>query len=78
MKKETYLKAMEEHSEKLLSYSDELAEFIEEMLHDSCTVSDVVGVLEIGKTYALDQAKSAAGREALMDAIEKMLGDDDD
>ena len=78
MDKETYLKAMDEHGEKLYSYSDKLAEFIKEMLHDSCTVSDVVGVLEIGKIYAFEQAKSAASLDALVDALKDMCGGDDD
>lgn len=75
MNQETIDKVLEDHSEKLMRYSDEIHATVDKILADDCSMNDVIGLLEVEKMFRYNQGASAARCNAL---LERLLGDECD
>lgn len=71
MKEEKYKKALGIHQDKLFGYTVRIHEIVDEMLGDSVSPNDVLGVLEAEKMYRFNQTLSSARTSSLMEALEE-------
>ena len=81
MKEEKYRKAIKVHQEKLYGYALRLHSLVDEMLDDTVSTNDVLGVLEAEKMWRFSRSVDCAKASALdeiLDEIAGMLEEEDD
>lgn len=69
MKQEKYKKAMGIHTDKLHDYAIRLHDFVDEMHSNNVSYNDIIGMLEVEKTFRFNESVEYARNSSLMDAL---------